>query len=458
MSVNSVPPRTICQLNPTVPLVVNNTNSIPTTNNAPSISNTSFSTRGDSLLNGIIFTKPSSTNAPTLTNRSVGTLQVFGTPSISSTILDNAVGVSSNALWYSASQKISFYSDSKTSPTCIIGNTRITASNVTTNGGLDGTLDNFSMHSLGDVLFNSNVIFSNITADPNVSVRSIGTRFVFSQRLTTSSSNYENAMGIGTPDMWLTSENNFSIYCGTAIQTRFTPTTTINFSNTKVSSLVFNPSVTTSVSQYMSGDLGMNANTIIFVSPTPTVPLSATRTNGTSFVLTDKNTLGLQANGFYLTTENSFDVFKDSGSSIKKVSSIGVVSQILDVGGNSLVNINPSIGDILGSKSVTLTSIPTTATSVTGMNFNPANTAFFSLYINVIVTLTTNAIINAVYRIDGAIIGSDTVYTLQSENYFDQLNQLNLTWDCASGGQMNVQSTNITDFSNMKILFRAVTL
>jgi hypothetical protein len=457
MSINAVPPRTICQLNPLYPLIVNNVNVISTTSNVPSISNTSFSSAGDSLLNGIIFTKLNSTNAPTLINRSIGTLQVFGTPTVSSTLLDNAIGVSSNSLWISGSQNITFYSDSNTSPVLIVGGNKITASTVATNTTLDGTLTNFSIHSLGDVLFDSNLIFSNTKTEPSIGTRALGTRFVFSQRNV--NTNYENATGIGiTNGMWLTSETYYSIFCGTGIQTRFTPTTTINFTTTKNSTLVFDPSINNTVSQYISGDLGMNSNTILFLSPTSTTPSPTTRTNGTSVVFNNKNTFGLQSNGIYMTTSNSFDVYKDSGSSLQKISSIGVISQVLDVTSNSLVTINPSIGDILGKKSVVLNSIPTTPTVITGMNFDPSKTAFFSIYINVIVALTTNSVINAVYKIDGAIIGTDTVYTLQSENYFDQLNQLTLTWGCASGGQLNVQSTNISDFSSMTILFRAVTL
>jgi hypothetical protein len=457
MSINSVPPRTICQLNPIYPLIVNNTNSIPNNSISPSISNTSFSTHGDSLLNGIIFTRTNSVNIPTLTNRSVGTLQVFGTPSISSSVLDNAVGVSSNSLWFSASQNISFYSDSNVSPTFVIGSNKITASNVTTNLTLDGVSSNYAIHSLGDVLFDSNLIFSNTKVEPNTNNRSLGTRFVLAQR--SSAPNYENALGIGTTSgVWITSETNFSIFCATAIQTRFTSTTTINFATTKNNTLVFDPTTNNTVSQYISGDMGMNTNTILFFSPTATTPTSVTRTNGTCTVLNNKNTIGLQSNGMYATTSNSLDVFKDSGSSLQKVASLGIVSQILDVTSTSFVNINTCIGDILGKKSVTLNSIPITPTSISGMNFDPLKTAFFSLYINVIVTLTTTSVINAVYKIDGAIIGSDSVYTLQNENYFDQLNELSLTWDCISGGQLTVQSTNITDFSNMLIVFRAVTL
>jgi hypothetical protein len=456
MSITNVPPKTICQLNPTYPFIVNNTNTVSSSSNSPIISNTSLSTRGDSLLNGIIFTKLSSVGTPNLTTRSSGTVQVLGTPSISSNTLDNAFGVSSNSLWLSGTQNISFYSDSNILPTCVIGSNKITATNTTTNTNLDATVASV-FHSLGDALFDSNVLFSNNKAEPSLSTRVIGTKFVFSQRV--ANTNYENAMGSGgTNNMWITSEGNLAIFCGTALKTSFTPTTTINFSTTKNATLIFDPNVNNTVAQYISGDLGMKNNTVLFLSPTATAPVSSTRTNGSCVVLNNLDTIGLQSNGVYMTTSNSFDIFKDSGSTLQKVSSIGVVSQILDVTSNSLVNINPSVGDILGKKSYTFNSIPITATAIPGMAFDPTKTAFFSIYVNVIVTLTTSSIINAVYKIDGAIIGSDTVYTLQDEDYFDQLNQLSLTWGCASGGQLNVQSTNISDFSSMTLLFRAVTL
>lgn len=422
VSINDVPPRTICQLNPIYPFIVNN-NFTCGDSNAITNANTSFSTSGDSLLNGIIFSQTTNIQIPTLTHRSIGTKLVVGTPKLSSTALDNAIGVSSNAMWFTGAQNITFYSDSNpTTPTLFIGNNTVQASKTATNVNLDGSLLNFSFTSLGDVLINTNLIFNNSSTEPSTSTRVGGTRFVFSQR--TNNTKYENAMGMGIASgMWLTCETNFSIFSASQLQTRFTPTTTINYPTTTNSNLVFVPTIPTTVSQFISGDLGINTNKILFLTPTSTSPISGTRTNGTSVVLNQNNTFGLQSNGIYTTTTSSFDIFTDNNTTVQKIASLGSICKILDTSGTTLVNINPAVGDILGKLTFTLNTIPTTATNIPGMSFNPSVTSFFTMYVKVDVTLSTSGFINAVYKIDGCIIGTDTVYTMQDEEYFDQLSR-----------------------------------
>lgn len=405
----------------------------------------SFSTNGDICILGStpkFCFDSGNKSAPTLNTRSDGSRLILEA-NISSSSLDTCFGLSNNGLWLSCTN-FEIYTNNSVSKLVTFNSDNFT---IDSSIGTSLVTDSFtfSFNCKGDSYFEKNILCNTGTGVPSITGnRSLGTKIMLKTQENIGV--YENAIGYDTSKgVWLSSSDKVNIYSQDFNIIEFSKDVNIILLNNSHSTLSFTESDCSIVSR---GDVGISNGNSLFFDLTDSDPVSNVNNNGVGIVLAPNCLLGINSSGTYISTSSVITLYNVD----TEVMTVSNNVSILDIDGVDLIDINPSHGDILGTRIFNSVTFPLSFISITGLSFSYSRTRYFECMLLVEVN-TTSTTFRSIYNISGLYDG--TVYDLKYTESYDISNIFVL--DFQDDGNGNIQfkaSTLIPDFIDLNLYYK----